>query len=103
VWAFRVTGAYWERERAQPGERVDHLGPGGMVADLALMADRAFFDDLPLEHWYLDDVWLSHYAPAHGIRLRRLPTDVEFVDDDHNIYLSLAEQKVRFHDWLQGR
>ncbi|MBO1770692.1 hypothetical protein [Agrococcus sp. TF02-05] len=103
VWAFRVGEEYWERRRAEPGDRVDHLGPGGMIADLALVSDRAFFDELPLEHWHLDDVWMSHYAPAHGIELVRLPTDVEFVDDDHNIYLGLAEQKVAFHRWLRER
>lgn len=103
VWAFEVGDDYWDRRRSEPGGRVDHLGPGGMVADLALVADRAFFDDLPLEHWHLDDVWMSHYAPAHGIELARLPTDVEFVDDDHNIYLGLAHQKVAFHRWLQER
>lgn len=103
VWAFEIGEDYWERRRAEPGGRVDHLGPGGMIADLELVSDRAFFDDLPLEHWHLDDVWMSHFAPAHGIGLARLPTDVEFVDDDHNIYLGLAEQKVAFHRWLSER
>ena len=104
VWAWAVLGDdYWQRVRAEPGGGVNHLGPGGMVADLALVEDRAFFDELPTEHWSMDDVWMSHFARSRGFELRRLPTDVEFIDDDHNMYPTLVERKIEFFAWLRSR
>ena len=101
VWAWQIVADYWSRRQAEPGEHVDHLGPGGMIADLDLVRDRAFFDALPIECWSMDDIWFSHYAPAHGIRLRRLPTEVRFVDDDHNMHPHLVNQKIAFHERLR--
>lgn len=103
VWAWVIVSDYWSRRPAGPGEHVDHLGPGGMIADLQLVSDRAFFDGLPTDHWSMDDVWFSHYAPAHGIALRRLPTEVRFVEDNHNMYPHLTQRKVDFHEMLSNQ
>ncbi|GAA2171696.1 hypothetical protein GCM10009846_06510 [Agrococcus versicolor] len=100
-WAWTVDGPYWARTRAEVGDRVDHLGPAGMVADLEILRDRAFFDDLPVDDWSMDDVWLSHWMLAHGMPMRRLPIDIDFLEDEHNMYPTLVDRKVDFHDRLR--
>lgn len=100
-WAWTLDGSYWARTRAEVGDRVDHLGPAGMVADLAIVADRGFFDDLPREDWTMDDVWFSHWMLAHAMPMHRLPIDIEFLDDEHNMYPSLTDRKSAFHERLR--
>ncbi len=100
-WAWTVDGAYWRRTRAQVGDRVDHLGPAGMVADLEILADRAFFDRLPREDWSMDDVWFSHWLLAHDMPMRRLPIEIDFLEDEHNMYPSLTDRKSAFHERLR--
>jgi hypothetical protein len=101
-WAWRIDGGYWDRERAEPGEHVDHVGPGGMVVDLSLFANRAFFTDIPARFRFLDDVWFSHFAPRHGVELRRLPIELEFVDHETNQFHAQVADKVEFFEYLRS-
>ncbi|MBN9139595.1 MAG: hypothetical protein J0H23_02100 [Micrococcales bacterium] len=100
-WAWRFkSGYYWDREFAGPGEPVDHVGPGGSILSTAIVADPSFFTGIPDEFRMLDDVWLSHYAPAHGFELRKLVTDIRFVLDETNQFHGQSDIKPRFHDYL---
>lgn len=100
-WAFVVTGGYWDRRRAEPGEPVNHVGPGGMVADGALFSDPGFFRDLPDRYWMLDDVWVSAFALSRGFALERLEEDVEFVMPETNQYHSQLFLKEEFFEEIR--
>lgn len=99
-WAFVVGAGYWDRTMAEPGESVNHVGPGGMVADASLFADPAFFRDLPDRFWMLDDVWVSAFALSRGYRLEKLAADIEFVMPETNQYHSQVFLKEEFFDSL---
>ena len=100
-WAWTIVYDYWSRKRAEVGDRVDHLGPAGMVTDLEIVADRRFFDDLPVADWRMDDIWFSHWMLSHDMPMRRLPIEIDFVVDDHNMYTSATDTKIEFHERLR--
>lgn len=100
-WAWRLnSGYYWDRELAGPGDRVDHIGPGGSILSTSLVADPTFFTAIPDEFRMLDDIWVSHYAPLHGMELRKLETEITFVLDETNQFHGQSDLKPRFHDYL---
>lgn len=100
-WAWTIGQGYWDRTPAESGERVDHIGPGGMVCDRAVFRDSRFFTRLPLRYWVLDDLWLSYYARATGYRLAKLDVNIQFVMDETNQHHNLADLKREFYDFLQ--
>lgn len=102
-WAWRITGSYWEREAAKPGEHVDHIGPGGSVMSSSIFRDRAFFTQIPREFSFLDDIWLSHYARARGMTLAKLPVEIKFVMEETNQYHGQTDLKPRFYEYLSAR
>jgi hypothetical protein len=83
-WAFQTGDSYWDRRPAEPGERVDHIGPGGMVCSAELFLDDAFFTDLPERYWLLDDLWLTYYAKRRGLTLAKLDVEIDFVLPETN-------------------
>lgn len=100
-WAFRAHRKnYSERDFAAPGEFVNHIGPGGMVADAAFFLDDDFFRKIPEQFWLLDDVWLSAYGPSRGYRLAKLDVAIEFVMDETNSYRSFIDSKQAFYEFL---
>lgn len=101
-WAWIVRDSYWDRTYAEPGDHVDHVGPGGMVCDIEIFGDESFFHDLPLEYWFLDDLWFTYFARQHGYELRRLPVHLEFVLDETNQYRSFIDKKVEFLEYLRA-
>src|SRR5690606_21138250 len=103
-WAWRIDSAYyWDRHLAEPGEPVDHVGPGGSIMSTAVVADSSFFTEIPDEFRMLDDIWLSHYAPKHGFALRRLKAEIAFVLHETNQFHDQGDLKARFYDVLRGR
>lgn len=102
-WAWHIdSGYYWDRHMADAGERVDHVGPGGSIMSSAVVADPRFFTDIPDEYRMLDDIWLSHYAPAHAFELRKLEADITFVLDETNQFHGQGDLKARFYDALRA-
>lgn len=100
-WAWTLgAGGYWDRTPALPGDRVDHVGPGGSILSSELMADERFFTRMPEEFWLLDDVWLSYFAQARGYRLAKLDVPIEFVMDETNQHHGQADLKRAFFDRL---
>lgn len=99
-WAFVVTGEYWERRPARRDDLIDHIGPGGMVADSSLFAERGFFTSLPDRYWMLDDIWVSGFAIGHGYRLAKLDVDIEFVLPETNQYHAQGSIKPEFFTYL---
>lgn len=101
-WAFRITGTYWEREHAQPGDRIDHVGPGGSVMSSSLFRDRRFFTGIPEQYRFLDDIWLTHIALSRGLRLAKLPVEIDFVMEETNQYHGQSDIKPRFYEALKA-
>lgn len=102
-WAWHIDSAYyWDRHLAEPGERVDHVGPGGSIMSSSVVADPRFFTGIPEEFRMLDDIWLSHYAVARGLELRKLETDITFVLDETNQFHGQGDLKARFYDHLRA-
>lgn len=99
-WAFRITGSYWEREHAKPGDQIDHVGPGGSIMSSSLFSDRRFFTGIPEEFRFLDDIWLAHFARQRGMVLAKLPVDITFVMEEQNQYHGQSDLKPRFYDVL---
>lgn len=92
-WAFTVHGDYHERDHAEVGDAIQHIGPGGSVSSSSIYV-KEFFTQLPHRYWFLDDLWLSHWALAHDLELRKLDAAIEFVDDDRNQYPALVPLKI---------
>lgn len=101
-WAWIVHDSYWNRTFAEPGDVVNHVGPGGMVCDIEIFGNESFFRDLPLEYWFLDDLWFTYFAREHGYELRRLPVHIDFVLDETNQYRSFIDKKVEFFEYLRA-
>ncbi len=101
-WAFRRGASYWDRTPALPGEQADHIGPGGSVSPARFFLDDGFFTELPLRFWLLDDLWLTSYASRHGLELRKLDVEIEFVMDETNQYPTVANLKNEFYDYLNN-
>lgn len=99
-WAFFVKNGYHDRAHAEPGGRVDHVGPGGSILNAEFFLDDGFFDDLPDRYLFLDDVWLTWWAKTHGYALAKLPVQIEMVMDETNQYHGLATLKEEFFDRL---
>ena len=102
-WAWVVGASYWDREPAVIGGKVDHVGPGGMVCDLGLFSDSAFFLELPQKYWFLDDVWFTYFAKKKGLTLGKLPVDIEFVLPETNQHHSLGPLKDEFFHFLYSK
>jgi hypothetical protein len=101
-WAWTVGDSYWERQKAKPGEHVDHIGPGGMICSSRIFADKTFFTTIPEKYWMLDDIWLSYFATRHGYTLAKLDVDIDFVMDETNQFYSQASLKPDFYASLRA-
>ncbi|UDF12595.1 hypothetical protein LH407_10580 [Antiquaquibacter oligotrophicus] len=102
-WAFQVNGAYWDKTPAERGDRVDHIGPGGMICDSRIFLDDRFFTELPDKYWFLDDLWLTYWAHDKGIPLRKLDVTIDFVLKEKNQWYSLVDLKEEFYTELYGQ
>lgn len=99
-WAFTLGNGYWDRTPAAPGDRVDYAGTGGMVSDPALFADPAFFSGMPQQFWFLDDMWLNHFAKKKGYTFAKLPVTIEFVMHETNQFHDQVYLKQDFYNYL---
>lgn len=99
-WAFAVGDSYYDRTPAEFGGRVDHVGPGGMVCNIALFQDPRFFTALPERFWMLDDLWFTYFAKQSGYTLAKLPVEIEFVLAETNQHHVQADLKREFFDFL---
>ena len=94
---------FWAPVMPEPGERVNYVGPGGMAADTAVFADPRLFT-CPRRYWFLDDVWLSWFAPRFaGYTLLRSTATLEFVEDGLNQFPALQWQRQRFWRYLASK
>lgn len=101
-WAWVVEGEYHTRRRATSADVVTHVGPGGSVVPVALVAARQFFTRIPDRFRMLDDLWLSYYARELGVSLHALPADIEFVMDETNQFHGQKDLKSEFFEYLYG-
>lgn len=99
-WAFQVGDSYFERTHAEPGQRVDHIGPGGSVMDASMFLDDSFFNDIPARYRLLDDIWLTWWATNRGRTLAKLPVEMTMVMDETNQYHQQTGLKQEFFDAL---
>ncbi|MFK3671636.1 hypothetical protein ACI2IX_15820 [Leifsonia aquatica] len=100
-WAWTMSGDYWARVPAEPGDRVSYVGTGGCACDVDIVADDAFFTELPRYFAFLEDIWMCGYARRRGWTLRKVDTPLEFVLDETNQHHSLAERKAEFYRYLR--
>ena len=98
-WAFRNHGSHWNRSELDPGETADYGGTGGTAVDLAIVADRDFFD-IPVRYFMLEDQWMSHYARARGWTIRKSSAQITAVLEETNQYHALRELKDEFFTFL---
>jgi len=101
-WAWTMGAGYWDRAPAALGDRVDHIGPGGMICDRSVFLDDRFFTRMPLRYWVLDDLWLSYFATETGYSLGKLDVAIEFVMDETNQHHDLGDLKREFYDVLRS-
>jgi hypothetical protein len=102
VWAYRFENRteYWRRSQVRPGEPAHYLGTGGMVADTSIFLDDAVFG-CPAPYWFIEDLWLSHYAHAElGWSLRRSHAEIGMIFDGRNQYRALRQAKDDFYRLL---
>lgn len=103
-WGWRIANDdYWDRTRALPGEAIDYAGTGGMVLDPSLLDDPELVSGLESEHWFLEDIWLSHLAKQRGWRLIALDAQIEFVMDETNQHHALGSAKPAYYRALAER
>jgi hypothetical protein len=102
-WAWKWPVSFEERVAAEPGDRVDHIGPGGSVMALSIFRNRRFFTDIPEKFRMLDDIWLSYFAKIHDLTLKKLPVEIQFVMDETNQYHGQWGLKMEFYEHLYGR
>ncbi|MDN4614417.1 hypothetical protein P5G50_08135 [Leifsonia sp. F6_8S_P_1B] len=100
-WAWTMQGDYWARTPAEPGDRVSYVGTGGCACDIDIVADLAFFTELPRYFAFLEDIWMCGYARKRGWVLRKVDTPIEFVLEETNQHHTLAERKAEFYRYLQ--
>jgi hypothetical protein len=98
-WAFRNHGSHWNRSELEPGDTADYGGTGGAAVDLAIVQDRTFFK-IPVRYFMLEDQWMSHYAHAHGWRIRKSSAQITAVLEETNQYHALRELKDEFFTFL---
>lgn len=103
VWAWVYDEDYWDRRRAQPGEDARYVGTGGAVFPIDVVADRAFFTDLPPRFGFLEDIWASDRIRRAGGELRAVDTPLEFVETETDQYHALIGAKAEFARWLAAR
>lgn len=101
-WAWKIGDTYWDRQKANPGDRINHIGPGGMVCSSQIFADRDFFTKIPEKYWMLDDIWLSYFATTRGYTLAKLAVDIDFVMDETNQFYGQASLKPDFYAALRA-
>ncbi|MBG6055934.1 hypothetical protein IWX81_002362 [Salinibacterium sp. CAN_S4] len=99
-WAWTVHSSYHDRVQAGPGDRVDHVGPGGSVMSADIFTDSRFFTDIPEQFRMLDDVWLTNFAVKTGYRLAKLPVEIDFVMNETNQYHGQIDMKTEFYNYL---
>ncbi len=100
-WAWQIeNNDYWDRTRALPGEPADYTGTGGMVLDSALLAVPNLVAGLEPEHWFLEDIWLSHLAKVYGFELKALDADISFVMEETNQHHQLGTLKPDYYRTL---
>lgn len=103
-WAFTMGEQYWrDKKPAKRRDRVDHIGPGGMICDSHIFLDDGFFTELPDKYWLLDDIWLSYYVRSKGYQLKKLDVAIEFVLGEKNQWYSLVDLKSEFFEELYNR
>lgn len=101
VWAWRYLGpSHWDRVAVVADESADYVGTGGCVIDIALVADDAFFTELPRRYAFLEDQWMCAYARSRGWTLTKVDTPVEFVLHETNQFPALASLKDEFRQYL---
>lgn len=97
-WAWNISNdEYWDRERAQPGTRVEYAATCGMVTDATILDHPMLFRDLPRESWFIEDIWLNHIALLENYDLIALDVDMDFVLDETNQNHQLAPVKPAFY------
>jgi hypothetical protein len=101
-WAWRIGETYWDRQRAVPGDEINHIGPGGMICSSDIFADKTFFTTIPEKYWMLDDIWLSYFATQRGYVLAKLPVEIDFVMDETNQFYGQASLKPDFYAALRA-
>lgn len=103
-WSWRAhPDDYWRRERAGDGEPADYVATCGCVCDLEIVADDAFFRELPEAGLFIEDVWMSRFALARGWQLRGAEVEIEFTLPETNQYGPLVFDKVAFWSSLNRR
>jgi len=58
----RWSSAYYDYWPVKSGEDAHYCGTGGMIVDADVFTQKAFFDDLPEEYRFVEDLWLSYYC-----------------------------------------
>lgn len=102
-WAWTMHGGgYWDRHASSPGERVDYAGTGGCVCDVDIVADPAFFRELPRYFAHLEDLWMCSWAKRHGWSIGKLDTPIDFVLDETNQHHGQYDLKAEFWNYLEG-
>jgi hypothetical protein len=102
-WAWTMHGGgYWDRHESSVGERVDYAGTGGCVCDIDIVADPAFFRELPRYFAHLEDLWMCSWAKRHGWSIGKLDTPIEFVLDETNQHHGQYNLKAEFWNYLEG-
>jgi hypothetical protein len=99
VWAYKFGNRfeYWDRTQVEPGDRAMYVGTGGMVADSTIFRDEGLFD-CPARYWFMEDLWLSHYAEmACGWRLFRSAAEIGMLLDGKDQYHALVHAKNEFY------
>lgn len=94
---------YWSRTRLEPGEPATYCGPGGMIIDRRVLADKRLLK-CPDKYWMMDDIWLSHLL-HHRRRatVRKSSAVVEMTDGKNDTYHGLKSNKVEFLDALRDK
>ncbi|NQX33638.1 hypothetical protein [Herbiconiux sp. VKM Ac-2851] len=102
VWAWAIgSGGYWDRTPAT-GEEAGYVGTGGCVLDASIVDDRRFFTALPLNHLYLEDIWMNSVARRLGWTLAHVDAGYSFVEEEVGQHHTLADAKAEFFDYLRS-
>ena|GEM_PF-1669149 len=99
VWAYKFGNRfdYWYRTQVGPGDRAMYAGTGGMVADSTIFCDEGLFD-CPPRYWFIEDLWLSHYAETvRGWPIFRSEAEIGMLLDGKDQYHSLVHAKNEFY------